>query len=662
MKTEHPIANRRQFLKTALWTSALACSATSWLHEVFAAAPLPPAASPGDPGFGPKCGRLPQTEIQLAGCLAPYLSGVTDQWLKVAPRSNPAMLEMFKDRDRLPRRDMVPWAGEFAGKYLTAATQVYRIRRDPELRAFVDRFVSRLVSLQAADGYLGPWPKDSRLTGHAPNAGENGGDTWDAWGHYHIMVGLLLWHEETGDARALSCARGIADLICAKFATAHLVDTRSTEMNLAPIHALGLLYRRTREKRYLDMAEKIRDEFALKDAKGAPLAGDYLNCALDGKEFYQMPKPRWESLHPIMGLAELYWATSDEKYRRAFEHIWWSIVKLDRHNNGGFSSGEQAQGNPYHPGAIETCCTVAWIATSVEMLRMTALSIVADEIELSTLNSVLGLHSPTGRWVTYNTPMDGTRKASAHDIVFQARAGSPELNCCSVNGARGLGMISDWALMAAEGDLILNWYGPSMLTVKLPSGVAVSLQQQTDYPRSPRVRIKIDPAQTAPFALRLRVPYWSLKTQIRLNGKAVEGVTPGTYCRLDRTWNPGDELDINLDFTFHFWLGEKECVNKASLYRGPILLTYDRRFNEMDPNDVPELDARGLTGQLTAAEDWLPPILLLEFHAANGRALRLCDFASAGTDGSPYRSWLPIKNVVKTEFAITNPLRSGRVG
>ena len=54
---------------------------------------------------------------------------------------------------------------------------------------------------------------------------------------------------------------------------------------------------------------------------------------------------------------------------------------------------------------------------------------------------------PSGRWWTYNTPMDGDRKASAHDIVFQARAGTPELNCCSVNGPRVARDARDWAVM-----------------------------------------------------------------------------------------------------------------------------------------------------------------------------------------------------------------------
>ena len=607
----------------------------------------------------PKCSRVPGTRFQFDGFLKRYLTGVTEQWLKVAPLSNPAMLEMFRDRDRLPRRDMVPWAGEFAGKYLTSAVQVGRVYPDAELKKFVGNFVARLIACQDTDGYLGPWPKANRLTGSAPNAG---GATWDAWGHYHVMLGLLLWNEETGDTNALESARKIGDLLCEKFSRARLVDTGSTEMNLAVIHSLGLLYERTLSPRYLQLAQKIRDEFAARDTKGSPLAGDYFNAALAGKEFYQMPKPRWESLHPIMGLVELYWITGNEDYRRAFERIWWSIVKFDRHNNGGFSSGEQAQGNPYHPGAIETCCTIAWIALSVEMLRLTADSLIADEIELSTLNSVVGLHSPTGRWVTYNTPMDGVRKASAHDIVFQARAGSPELNCCSVNGARGFGMVGDWALMGVEGGLIVNWYGPSLMTVALPSGGSVRLRQETQYPEGNEIRLTVEPSRPVKFVLKLRVPHWSQKTRLRLNGQSQGDVTAGGYFSIDRKWLRGDKVEIELDFSLRYWKGEKECADKVSIYRGPLLLTYDPRFNTMDPDDIPILDALKLEGRLIHAGTPAAPVVLMELQGVDGRPVRRCDFGSAGAAGSSYRSWLAVKNVEKTDFSKGNPLRSGRAG
>jgi hypothetical protein len=652
MTSIYSLNSRRDFLKQTLLAGTAAFGMPGFVSRAWS------AGKPARSTTGWE--RLPGTRFQFDGVVGDYLSGVTAQWLKVAPASNPAMLEMFRDRDRRPLRDMVPWAGEFAGKHLVSAVQVCRVTGDASLKTSIADFVKRLVALQAEDGYLGPWPKESRLTGRAPNVGRKGGDTWDAWGHYHIMLGLLRWHEETGDASALACARRIGDLFCRKFERERLVDTGSTEMNLAPIHSLCLLHGVTGEERYLNLALKICDEFAAAGKDGKPLAGDYLNAALAGKEFFQMLKPRWESLHPIMGLAELHRITGDDKYRRAFEHIWWSIVKLDRHNNGGFSSGEQAQGNPYHPGAIETCCTIAWAALSVEMLRLTGNSIVADELELTTLNSVLGLHSPNGRWVTYNTPMDGLRVASAQDIVFQARAGSPELNCCSVNGARGLGLMGDWALMASDDRLLVNWYGPSTFTTCLPSGVEITLTQETDYPREGSVRLKVSPRKAAKFELHLRIPQWSRDTRVKLNGRPVDEVKPGAYLNLAKTWKRGDVVDLELDFTPHLWRGERECANKTSIYRGPILLTYDRRFNDMDPDQIPSLHAGSLDGRHVPSTAWLPPMLLLVFKAADGRALRLCDFASAGVGGSPYRSWLPVEGVVETPFSPANPLRTTR--
>src|SRR5258706_245850 len=156
-----------------------------------------------DPGSRTRFDRIPGTVLELRGPVRDHIDAVTRQWLLRMPEANPAILEMFADRDKKPLRSLLPWSGEFAGKYLTGAVQVLRLTGDPELKESLAKFVARLVKLQDSDGYLGPFPKDSRLTGKAPNAG---GDTWDAWGHYHAMLGLLLWHEETQDAKALDSA------------------------------------------------------------------------------------------------------------------------------------------------------------------------------------------------------------------------------------------------------------------------------------------------------------------------------------------------------------------------------------------------------------------------------------------------------------------------
>jgi len=119
------------------------------------------------------------TQYELGGPVGHFLKAVTEQWLLVAPLANPAMLEMFADRDSRPYRNLMPWAGEFAGKYLTFAVQVWRLTREARLKSWLDEFVSRLIQLQDRDGYLGPWPADCHLTNFSPHHGSNGMQTWD---------------------------------------------------------------------------------------------------------------------------------------------------------------------------------------------------------------------------------------------------------------------------------------------------------------------------------------------------------------------------------------------------------------------------------------------------------------------------------------------------
>jgi len=80
----------------------------------------------------------------------------------------------------------------------------------------------------------------------------------------------------------------------------------------------------------------------------------------------------------------------------------------------------------------------------------------------------------------------------------------------------------------------------------------------------------------------------------------------------------------------------------------------------MDSDKIPPLDAKKLTANLVAPREpsLIDPMLLVELTAADGTRLFLCDFGSAGSGGSPYRSWLHVENTQPTEFSRSNPLRS----
>jgi len=581
--------------------------------------------------------------LAVGGAMGARLERSIEHWLLTAPAANPAMVAMFRDRDRTPPRDLLPWSGEFAGKYLTSAVQTLRAFSSSRLENRLRAFVRELIATQREDGYLGPFPAAERMMGNG---------RWDLWGQYHVMLGLLLWSQLAADIAALKAAVRCADLLCETFLDTgcRVLHAGSEEMNQSCAHALALLHRHTGDPRYLQLVREIERDWQ------TPPSGDYVRQALAGVPFWRMPKPRWEGLHAVQTIAELHWITGDPDYRSAFERIWWSIVEGDRHNTGGFSSGEQATGNPYDPAAIETCCTIAWMAISVDMLRLTGDSRVADELELSTFNAVMGAQHPSGRWFTYNTPMDGDRKASAHEIVFQARPGSPELNCCSVNGPRGLGMLSDWAAMTAADGIAINWLGPMEAQALLPDGLPVRVRVEGHYPLTGQARVAVELESPRRFTLRIRIPGWSERTTARVCGETVSAA-PGAYLHIDREWQSGDACELGLDMRPWYWGGERECDGKASAYLGPILLAYDPRFDRCAPSDVPAIepvcDPRVDPGDV----DGDAPLLLARFPGPHGGEVTLCDFASAGSDGTAYRSWLPFTGIAPAVFSRANPLR-----
>ena len=571
---------------------------------------------------------------RFQGVVGDRVQAAVEGWVLPAPDANPAMLDMFRDRDRSPNRELVPWAGEFVGKYLIGAQQLLRLTGDERLRELIHSVVEELLSYQGDDGYLGPFSAKDRLV-----------RKWDVWGHYHAMLGMMDYSEWTGDSRAVEACLRISHLLHEFFIKGDrrmiTPEDADGEKNHAVIHALVRLYRLTGDEAAHELIDWIMKEW------DEPPAGRYVTSALEGSPVSAFAAHRWESLHDHQGILEAYLLTGNDKLRQAFEHIWRSCRDGDRHNTGGFTAGEECTGNPYQYGAIETCCTVAWIALSVDMLRLTGDSRIADEIELSTLNGIIGGQNPSGRWWTYDTPMDGIKKASAHDIVFQSRAGSPEFNCCSANAPRGIGMIADWGVMTSSRGLVLNYFGESEITAKTPSGTDITIVQKTEYPVEPSVEIVVHTDAKEEFELALRIPEWSRTTVVKLNDDPEETPQCGRYHRITRTWKRGDRISIVFDFRPHVWIGEKDCAGKTAIYRGPVLLAFDPRFNDMDPDEIPPVDMGRLTFEDTVWSGRRPPWILVSVPAADGREMVLCDFANAGMTGTHYRSWLPAENVDK---------------
>jgi uncharacterized protein len=584
---------------------------------------------------------VPGAAFRPGGETGRRLDANLQNWTLRAPDANPAMLGMFRLRDReWPYPDLMPWAGEFAGKYLIGAVQALSYTDDPALGAYLKEFVATLCSLQAEDGYLGPFRKEERLMGR-----------WDLWGHYHVMQGLLLWHDATGDPEALATVRRMGDAVCAAYPEGgrRPLEAGDSHTNFSVIHAMADLYRRTGEERYMAFIRRVLadmndvGDWLRKGAAGVPFS----ELDRGGPQNYGMAN-RWEALHILQGFVTLHEITGEPDFRAAALNFWEGMRDHDRHPSGAFSTHEQAMGTVYIDGAIETCCTVAWEALTIDVLRLTGDAKVADELEMTLWNAVFGSLHPSGSWCTYDNPINGTRYPSWHQINFQARVGAPELNCCSVNASRGLTMLRDWAVMSAPGALAINYYGPGSFTGTL-DGTEVTIDQETDYPVSGEVRLAVSPSKPKEFALRLRVPAWSREARVTVNGQQTESSPePGTYFEINRKWKKGDRVTLELEMTQREWKGEDGRAGRSALYWGPLLLAFDTHFNETELSALGSVKAETvelLEKPVSGGAARFAPIGLWHAQTEAG-PVTLCDFGSAGAHGTAFAAWLPTNVVV----------------
>src|ERR1035438_7068581 len=82
--------------------------------------------------INPALAAPPELRLTINGWIGNRSGANESNWLIPAPATNPGMIEMFNQRLNL-RDNPVPWAGEFAGKYLISAMQSLRLTSNPAL-------------------------------------------------------------------------------------------------------------------------------------------------------------------------------------------------------------------------------------------------------------------------------------------------------------------------------------------------------------------------------------------------------------------------------------------------------------------------------------------------------------------------------------------------
>ncbi len=557
----------------------------------------------------------------------------------------------FREKKEVGDQD---WRCEYWGKWFTSAALAYNFEPSPEHRAVLDAGAHGLMATAADDGYIGTRAVADRLKG------------WDVWGRKYVLLGLIAQFDSTGDKAALEAARRHEDTLIAEVGggKTNIADLGYKQWKgLPPCSVLEptvLLYERTGEKKYLDFANEIVASWSRPSALN-PRGMLLIEDALAGKTPAQIDAPKaYEMMSCYEGLCELYRATGTKKYLEAGVKLADGVIAHELTIIGSASSDEIWKDCRMHQTEkiskpMETCVTATWMKFCTQLLRLTSDPKYADELERSLYNALLSAQTPDGNWWAYFSALSGERVAS---YVQHADCGT---SCCVLNGPRGLLQVPAWAVMSGERGPVVNLYcdGNANIPLHGAGGNRVKIIQETDYPAGGKVKIYVVPGVSELFTLSLRIPAWSEKTSLSVNGEAVEA-RPGTYARIERQWRRGDKIEIEFDMKARV---ERDPAGKDfyAICRGPVVLALDRRLcGDATPGGLSFRGAELAANPKAAHEANAWMAFDAKFATKDGaeKTLTLCDYSSAGTTWdarSAFRVWLPNPLDLATAFNELTP-------
>lgn len=583
--------------------------------------------------------------VHLTGWLGTRIAAnEANRLVKIDPAR---LLEGYRKR---PGRQS--WDGEHVGKWLHAATLAWANTGDPALREKLDFVVAELAKCQLADGYLGTYLDQNRWT------------SWDVWAHKYNLIGLITYIRFTGNREPLGTCRRMADLLCNTFGDQpgqRDILRAGAHAGMAPTSVLEpmvLLYRLTGEPRYLAFCKYILRAWE------QPTGPQIVSRLLAAKRVDKVGNAKaYEMLSCLNGVLEYYRTVgSDRQLLDACLNAWQDIVDHRLYLTGTASHHEFFHDDfdlPNTGNVGETCVTVTWLQFNAQLLRLTGEARFAEQLERVALNQLLGAQCPDGSGWGYYVQMEGVKPYSS----------TLDGHCCLSSGPRGLALIPTFAVSADRQGLVVNLYDAGTANIVLRDHTAVALALETLYPGDSRIRIRLNPSQEKVFAVKLRIPAWCPAAPIEVNGRNVDVKPTAGYAILNRSWAPGDVIQLDLKLQPRVVLGDHLQQGKLAVLYGPLVLAADEALAPASVRSVSGLAAAGAdlatlaVKPLPAPEklrSW-PGAQVFQINAASrrgtdqappGSAWQTClvPFADAGAGRTRYKVWLPLPGLASASL------------
>ncbi len=508
-------------------------------------------------------------------------------------------------------------------KIIEGAAYSLNLHPDPELDHYLDEVITQIAGAQEPDGYLYTIRTIAERTGKLEQL-QPDREGLTRWSHTrvshelynvgHLYEAAVAHYRSTGKRSLLDVAIKNADLIDSVFGPGKGADVpghQEIEMGLVK------LYQVTGEQRYLNLAKFFLDERGHAHGRELYVLHGNLGYMQDHLPVVDQREAVGHAVragYMYCGMADVAALTNTAAYIEAIDAIWENVVGRKLYITGGIGARHQGEafGDNYElpnlTAYAETCAGIANAMWNHRMFLLHGDSRYIDVLERTLYNGIISGISLSGNRFLYVNPLafDGKFHFNRH---FLERQPWFDCSCCPSNIVRFLPSLAGYAYAHKGNEVYANLFLGGTATLKLPVG-QVQISQVTSYPWDGGITFTLETDAPKNFGLNIRIPGWarnepvpsdlyhylddaSTTPTLYVNGEAIPIVLERGYARIERTWQPGDVVQLSLPMPIrrvgsHPSLVENE--GRVAIERGPIVYCAEEIDNQggMDALHLPD--------------------------------------------------------------------------